>query len=68
MSRVFLDTKPGKIEKRSIYLPTSLARAVLEIIGPRLFLCGPSAVTLGQYSPARPLRSVGKYSVSKAFG
>ena len=45
----------------------SLARAVQEIIGPQLFLYGPSAVTLGQYSPVRPPRSVGKKSVFKAF-
>ena len=45
----------------------SLAGAVQEIIGPQLFLCGPSAVTLGQYSPVRPPRSVGKKSVFKAF-
>ena len=45
----------------------SLVRAVQEIIGPQLFLCGPSAVTLGQYSPVRPPRSVGKKSVFKAF-
>ena len=46
----------------------SFARAVQEIIGPQLFLCGTSAVTLGQYSPVRPPRSVGKKSVFKAFG
>ena len=46
----------------------SLARAVQEIIGPQLFLCRPSAVTLGQHSPVRPPRSVGKKSVFKTFG
>ena len=46
----------------------SLARAVQEIIGPQLFLYGPSVVTLGQYSPVRPPRSVSKRSVFKAFG
>ena len=45
----------------------SLARAVKEIIGPQLFLYGPSAVSLGKYSPVRPPRSVGKKSVFKAF-
>ena len=45
----------------------SFARAVEELIGPQLFLYGPSAVTLGQYSPVRPPRSVGKKLVFKAF-
>ena len=67
MSRVFLNTKQGKIKKRSAYLPTSLARTVQGIIDPRL-LYGPRAVTLGQYSPVRPPRSVGKKLAFKAFG
>ena len=68
MSRVFLNTKQGKIKKRSAYLPASLARTVQGIIDPRLPLYGPSAVTLGQYSPVRPPRSVGKKLTFKAFG
>ena len=46
----------------------SLALAVQEIMGPQLFLYKHSAVTLGQYSPVRLPRSVGKKSVFKAFG
>ena len=58
MSRVFLNTKQGKIKKRLAYLSTSLARTVQGIIDPRLLLYGPSAVTLGQYSPAPVARLV----------
>ena len=53
---------------RSTNLPHLFEPSYSLIIGPRMLLYGPSAVTLGQYSLVWPLRSVGKKSVFKAFG